>query len=217
MGNLNSTIELRNKIKQIKPASPCGCDSSLSGESYDDTALKARISTLENKPDNDTIYDDTQIKNDIANLQNQVNSISVYNDSTIVAEIKTLKEQKTDIDYVTDAIATARQKSVTEFLLQDFTTTFETPLEIPSVLTDIPNTQIKNVDITLDDETAVEYAIAGLVKYEVLDENNQRLNAFQVCSFSMNGQVTLRLRMMCAGQNSVFAKQVKGAILLKRR
>lgn len=205
------------------------------GSSYNDSDIRNKIRVVENRVT--TLESDKKASLSINLLSNsggtevqtsisqEANSILFNYQKNTKNELPNYINAQINSDhfflattaYVDSAIATARQKSATEFLLKDFNATFETPLEIPSVLTDIPNTQIKNVDITLDDETAAEYAIAGLVKYQVVDENNQRLNAFQVCSFSMDGQVTLRLRFMCAGQNSVFAKSVKGALLLKRR
>ena len=41
---------------------------------YDDTALKARVKALENKPDKDTIYDDSVLKARIADLEARPNS-----------------------------------------------------------------------------------------------------------------------------------------------
>ena len=108
------------------------------------------------------------------------------------------------------------------FMLKDFTQQIN--LTIPHCNQDIANTSIPNVDIDLDvidptGELNQKYAIAGLVKYEVYDATSggNRINCWQVCSFSMNGQRTLRLRMMCAGTTSKTARRIAGAILLKHR
>lgn len=108
-------------------------------------------------------------------------------------------------------------KASTEFVLKDFSIIFDTPIEVPSVTTNIENTAIQGIDVKISDEVGVEYAIVGVMKYEVKNDAGKRLNCFPVCSFSMDGQKTLRLRMMCAGSNSVFANSINGAILLKRR
>ena len=100
-------------------------------------------------------------------------------------------------------------------MLKDFNQTIN--VTIPSVLNDIPNTSIPNVDISITSEEAQTWAIASLMKYEVFDSSNARLNAFQVCSFSMNQQATLRIRMMVAGSNSKTATKIHGALLLKHR
>ena len=108
------------------------------------------------------------------------------------------------------------------FILKDFGQQID--ITIPSCLNDIANTSIPNVDIDLNTidptgELNSKYAIASLMKYEVYDNTSggNRLNAFQVCSFSMNTQRTLRLRMMVAGPNAKSAKRISGALLLKHR
>lgn len=103
------------------------------------------------------------------------------------------------------------------YRLKDFTQTFTTALTIPSVTQDIDNTSIPNVDIAITGQEATDFAIAGLLKYEVFDASNKRLNCFPVCAFSMDGQKTLRVRMMVGGPNSKQAKKISGAILLKHR
>lgn len=90
---------------------------------------------------------------------------------------------------------------------------------IPSITTDVANTSIPNVDVIISGETADNFAIASLAKYEVYDaaSGGNRLNVTPICMFSMNGQKTLRLRMMAAGPNSKSAKRIQGAVLLKHR
>ena len=108
------------------------------------------------------------------------------------------------------------------FMLKDFTQQIN--ITLPAVTADVANTSIPNMDIDLDviDPTGdlnTNFAIAGIAKYEVYDaaSGGNRLNAFPVCSFSMNGQRTLRIRMMCGGTLSKNARRVQGALLLKHR
>ena len=108
------------------------------------------------------------------------------------------------------------------FMLKDFNQQIN--LTIPPVTQDIANTSIPNMDVDLNEidptgELNTKYAIAGLVKYEIYDATSggNRLNAFPVCSFSMNGQRTLRLRCMVGGPNSKTARRISGALLLKHR
>lgn len=108
------------------------------------------------------------------------------------------------------------------FRLQDFTQQIN--VTIPCITEDISNTSIPNVDIDLDviDPTGQlnqNFAIASLAKYEVFDapSGGNRLNVTPVCSFSMNGQRTLRVRMMCAGNQRKTAMRIAGALLLKHR
>ena len=46
---------------------------------YDDTALKARVQELENKPDKDTVYDDAPIKARISTLESKEDKDTKYN------------------------------------------------------------------------------------------------------------------------------------------
>ena len=108
------------------------------------------------------------------------------------------------------------------FRLQDFNQQINAV--IPSITTDVSNTNIPNVDIDLDiidptGELNANFAIAALAKYEVYDATSggNRLNVTPICSFSMNGQRVLRVRMMCAGTTSKTARRIQGAILLKHR
>lgn len=108
------------------------------------------------------------------------------------------------------------------FRLQDFNQQIN--VTIPCITEDISNTSIPNVDIDLDviDPTGQlnqNFAIASLAKYEVFDapSGGNRLNVTPVCSFSMNSQRTLRVRMMCAGTQRKIALRISGALLLKHR
>lgn len=108
------------------------------------------------------------------------------------------------------------------FMLKDFNQQIN--ITIPHCNQDIANTSIPNVDIDLNDidptgELNTKYAIASLMKYEVFDATSggNRLNCWPVCSFSMNSQRTLRLRMMVAGSTAKTARRIQGALLLKHR
>ena len=151
----------------------------------------------------DAIKNDINIRLQILNtLKDNGGEVSVteYDDTNIQSRITELET-----------------KASTEFVLQDFSIVFNTPIEVPSVTTNVENTAIQGIDVKISDEVGVEYAIVGVMKYEVKNDAGKRLNCFPVCSFSMDGQKTLRMRMMCAGDSSVFANSINGAILLKRR
>ena len=121
-----------------------------------------------------------------------------------------IDEKDTDLQEQIDALGEP-------FRLMDFSQTLS--ITIPSVTQDISNTSIPNVDVVITGTVADDFAIASLAKYEVYDaaSGGNRLNVFPVCMFSMNGQKTLRVRMMCAGPSSKAAKRIQGAILLKHR
>lgn len=103
------------------------------------------------------------------------------------------------------------------FMLLDFNQTLSSAINIPSCQQDIANTSVPNVDIVISDDLGETWAIASLAKYEVFNSSSARLNVWPVCMFSMNGQKTLRLRMMAAGPNSKTATRIAGAMLLKHR
>lgn len=94
MGNLDSVIELKAKIKAIKPKNPCGCSGDMSGGGYDDTEIKNRVEALENKPDNDTIYDDAALTQRVETLENKPDNDTIYDDRALVARVKVLEDKK---------------------------------------------------------------------------------------------------------------------------
>lgn len=110
------------------------------------------------------------------------------------------------------------------FRLLDFTQTFSAGLTIPSCNQNLANTAIANVDVDLnviDSSGALnrDFAVAGLLKYEIYDavSGGNRLNCWPVTTFSMSGQQTLRIRMMCAGTTNQIMKRIQGTVLLKHR
>lgn len=64
---------------------------------YDDSALRARIEDLENKPDKDTVYDDTALKQRVDALENKVDNDTVYDDTELRGRVTAL-EAKEDSD-----------------------------------------------------------------------------------------------------------------------
>lgn len=64
---------------------------------YDDSALRARIEDLENKPDKDTVYDDTALKQRVDALENKVDNDTVYDDTEVKNRLTAL-EAKEDSD-----------------------------------------------------------------------------------------------------------------------
>lgn len=103
------------------------------------------------------------------------------------------------------------------FMLLDFSQKLS--INIPVCTSDVANTGIPNIDVAINDTLGADWAIASLAKFEVYDAatGGNRINCWPVCQFSMNGQKTLRLRMMCAGTSAKAAGRIQGAILLKHR
>lgn len=165
-----------------------------------------------------TAYDRSGTK--LTGTANYMNLVSnpTANDILVTDENGQAIDSGTDLNTLLNDVEAGKEA----FLLKDFNQQIN--ITIPSCLNDIANTSIPNVDIDLNEidptgELNSKYAIASLMKYEVHDATigGNRLNAFQVCSFSMNSQRTLRLRMMVAGPNGKTARRISGALLLKHR
>ena len=154
-----------------------------------------------------------QISSKMDLVSNPVNNALVVSDSNGQVQITS-----TDIDQLLNDVEAGKEA----FMLKDFTQ--QVNITIPHCNQDIANTSIPNMDIDLNEidptgELNQKYAIASLMKYEVYDATSgcNRLNCCPVCSFSMNSQRTLRLRMMCAGSTGKTARRIAGALLLKHR
>lgn len=148
--------------------------------------------------------------------------VNVYSDSGSLIEVEgitTAQGNLWDIRITIDSsnVWTPTFVSRDPFMLLDFQQQLN--ISIPSVMNDISNTSIPNVDVTISDALGVDWAIASLAKYEVHDaaSGGNRINVMPICMFSMNAQKTLRIRMMAAGPNSKTARRISGAMLLKHR
>lgn len=61
---------------------------------YDDTALKARVQELENKPDKDTVYDDAPIKARISALETKEDKDTKYNVKSATSGVTVTKSEE---------------------------------------------------------------------------------------------------------------------------
>lgn len=61
---------------------------------YDDTALKARVQELENKPDKDTVYDDAPIKARISALESKEDKDTKYNVKSSTSGVTVTKSEE---------------------------------------------------------------------------------------------------------------------------
>lgn len=105
--------------------------------------------------------------------------------------------------------------SIPNVKLHDFSLTLGN-INIPSIAADVTNTSLPSIDIEISDALSETWAVASLAKYEVYN-GSTRINVTPVCVFSMNGQKTLRVRMMATGPNAQTATKITGAILLTKR
>lgn len=68
---------------------------------YDDSDLRGRVVALESKADNDTVYDDTNLKRRVSELENKSDKDTVYDDSDLRGRVEAL-ESKPDNNTVYD-------------------------------------------------------------------------------------------------------------------
>ena len=68
---------------------------------YDDTALKQRVATLEERPDNNTVYDDSDLRGRVIALESKADNDTVYDDTDLKRRVSEL-ENKSDKDTVYD-------------------------------------------------------------------------------------------------------------------
>lgn len=148
--------------------------------------------------------------------------VNVYSDSGSLIEVEGITTAQGDLWDIRITIDSSNVWTPTfvsrdPFMLLDFQQQLN--ISIPSVMNDISNTAIPNVDVSISDALGVDWAIASLAKYEVHDaaSGGNRINVMPICMFSMNTQKTLRIRMMAAGPNSKTARRISGAMLLKHR
>ena len=68
-------------------------------EIYDDTALRQRVATLEERPDNNTIYDDSDLRGRVEALENKPDNNTVYDDTDLSNRVKALENRPTGSSY----------------------------------------------------------------------------------------------------------------------
>ena len=73
----------------------------IKSELYDDTALRQRVATLEERPDNNTIYDDSDLRGRVIALESKADNDTVYDDADLKRRVSEL-ENKSDKDTVYD-------------------------------------------------------------------------------------------------------------------
>ena len=66
---------------------------------YDDTALKQRVATLEERPDNNTVYDDSDLRGRVEALESKPDNNTVYDDTALTNRVKALEERPTGSSY----------------------------------------------------------------------------------------------------------------------
>lgn len=87
----------------------------LKSELYNDTDLKNRVETLENRPNNDTAYDDTDLKRRVSELEQRPDNNIVYDDRDLRERVEALESvpkgaTKEDVKSLTDRVLTLENK-----------------------------------------------------------------------------------------------------------
>lgn len=68
-------------------------------ELYDDTALRQRVATLEERPNNNTVYDDSDLRGRVIALESKADNDTVYDDTVLTNRVKALEERPTGSNY----------------------------------------------------------------------------------------------------------------------
>ena len=123
---------------------------------------------------------------------------------------------KNDEDEIVQFI-TEEDLAHAKYELLDFSLTGLTGSLTPCSNTTMPNgISTGRIDISISAEKAVNWAVASLAKWEVFN-GSTRIPAFPIFSFSMNGQVTIRIGFKTTGTSNQPFTRISGAILLKHR
>lgn len=115
-------------------------------ELYDDTALRQRVATLEERPDNNTIYDDSDLRGRVEALENKPDNNTVYDDTVLTNRVKALEDRPTGSSY-DDSDLQGRVRALEE---RPTTTTAYDDTDVKNRLKAIEDTQkdyVKTVDL----------------------------------------------------------------------
>ena len=87
----------------------------LKSELYNDTDLKNRVETLENRPNNGTAYDDTDLKRRVSELEQRPDNNIVYDDRDLRERVEALESKpkgatKEDVKGLTDRVLVLENK-----------------------------------------------------------------------------------------------------------
>ena len=79
---------------------------------YDDTALRQRVATLEERPNNNTVYDDSDLRGRVEALENKPDNNTVYDDSDLRGRVRALEERPTTTTAYDDTDVKNRLKTI---------------------------------------------------------------------------------------------------------
>ena len=81
---------------------------------YDDSDLRGRVVALESKADKDTVYDDTDLKRRVSELENKSDKDTVYDDSDLRGRVEALENKPDNNTVYDDTVLTNRVKALEE-------------------------------------------------------------------------------------------------------
>lgn len=81
-------------------------------ELYDDTALRQRVATLEERPDNNTIYDDSDLRGRVIALESKADNDTVYDDSDLKRRVSELEQRPDNNTVYDDSALTQRVEAL---------------------------------------------------------------------------------------------------------
>ena len=90
-------------------------------------------------------------------------------------------------------------------------------ITIPVCTDNVANTNIPKTIYTLTGQESVDYKIVGMLSYEVMDANGNRINCWPVCQFTGGGLTELHVRWMCAGTTPQVAARISAKVLIQHR
>lgn len=98
---------------------------------YDDSDLRGRVVALETKADNDTVYDDTDLKRRVSDLENKSDKDTVYDDSDLRGRVEALEERPTTTAYddtdVKNRLKAIEDTQISKETLKDYVKTVDLP------------------------------------------------------------------------------------------
>lgn len=144
-----SFITLSNRVTTLETR-PSG-----NGTAYDDTELRGRVETLENRP----AYNDTEIKQRLGVLEAKTDNDTIYNDAEIKQRL-TVLEEKTDKDTVYDDTALkSRVEALEQRPAGSGSGTAYDDTEVKNRLTALETKPDKD---TVYDDTSIKYRLDAL-------------------------------------------------------
>lgn len=142
-----SFITLSNRVTSLETR-PSG-----NGTAYDDSELRGRVETLENRPG----YNDTEIKQRLGVLEAKTDNDTIYNDTEVKQRLTAL-EEKTDKDTVYDDTALKSRVEALEQRPAGNGTAYD-DTEVKNRLTALETKPDKD---TVYDDTSIKYRLDAL-------------------------------------------------------